>query len=312
MEVLKPIDLTQKHPQVLLVGNGLTRSTGYSWHDFINNCAKDKIDIEKYKKDNVFQIPNTILSLTVMETDDVQRHRRYIENLNKINYISNPHIDKLVKLPVDSILTTNYTYEIEYAIRDNYPDLTDNSKKKYAVAIKSDAKYLVHTYNAFNEFPPIWHIHGEARRKSSLILSHDEYARLTNKIIEYCNKRKDDYSIYNRDIHVKSWIDYFILGDLYILGFGFDFAEFDLWWLINRRIREKETKGKIYFYEPKTKDNKYKLLAMEDMGIKVESLGIEIEEKDENADRKYNDFYNKAIDDIANKMGVKHNGNIKM
>ena len=51
---------------------------------------------------------------------------------------------------------------------------------------------------------------------------------------------------------------------------------------------------------------------MEDMGIKVESLGIEIEEKDENADRKYNDFYNKAIDDIANKMGVKHNGNIKM
>ena len=217
-----------------------------------------------------------------------------------------------MKLPVDSILTTNYTYEIEYAIRDNYPDLTDNSKKKYAVAIKSDSKYLVHTYNAFDEFPPIWHIHGEARRKSSLILSHDEYARLTNKIIEYCNKRKDDYTVYNQDIHIKSWIDYFILGDLYILGFGFDFAEFDLWWLINRRIREKETKGKIYFYEPKTKDNKYKLLAMEDMGIKVESLGIEIEEKDENADRKYNDFYNKAIDDIANKMGVKHNGNIKM
>ena len=312
MEVLKVIDLTQKHPQVLLVGNGLTRSTGYSWHDFINSCAKDNVNIEKYKKDNVFQIPNTILSLAVMETDDVQRHRRYIEKLNKINYISNPYIDKLVKLPVDSILTTNYTYEIEYAIRDNYPDLTDNSKKKYAVAIKSDAKYLVHTYNAFDEFPPIWHIHGEARRKSSLILSHDEYARLTNKIIEYCNKRKDDYSIYNQDIHMKSWIDYFILGDLYILGFGFDFAEFDLWWLINRRIRETALQSKICFYEPETEDNKYKLLAMRDMGINVESLGIRIDAGETDKNSKYEDFYNKAIDDIASKIGVKNNGNIKM
>lgn len=308
MNFIKKINLTQNRPQVLLIGNGPTRSAGYTWHEFIKSCAREDIDVEKYRNGNGFHLPNTVLSLAVMDRDDSIRHNRYIKELNTIKYKENSYINKLLKIPFDSILTTNYTYEIEYAIKSNYPQLTEVSKKKYAASLKPDAKYLIHTYNAFENKPPIWHIHGEVRRKNSLILSHDEYARLTNKIIEYSNTRKDDYVFYNQDIHVKSWIDYFILGDLYILGFGFDYAEFDLWWLVNRRLREKANCGEIYFYEPEVEENHYKLLAMKDMGIKVETLNIKISADEKDSEIKYNDFYNKAILDIAVKVGGNRNG----
>ena len=101
---------------------------------------------------------------------------------------------------------------------------------------------------------------------------------------------------------MKSWIDYFILGDLYILGFGFDFAEFDLWWLVNRKLREKADCGEIYFYEPETKDNYYKLLAMSDMGIHIESLDTKIGEDEKDKNSKYDAFYNEAIADITLKV----------
>lgn len=312
MEEIKSLDITQKYPQVLLMGNGLTRNTGYTWHDFIKSCAKENAEIEKYKKGDTFQVPNTILSLAVMESDDELRHKKYISKLKKIKYTPNLYIDRLIKIPFDSILTTNYTYEIEYAMKNSYPGLSDNAKAYYSKSSENDAKYLIHTYNRFENFPPVWHIHGETRRKSSLILSHEEYARETNKIVEYCNSRKNYYEKYSQDIHVKSWIDYFILGDIYILGLGFDFSEFDLWWLINRRVREKSPKGNIYFYEPENDDNKYKLAAMNDIGIKVESFGICIEKNDGDINAKYSDFYSKAIDDIAQKTGEKQNGSNKM
>lgn len=307
MEKLKVVDLTQNYPQVLFLGNGLTRSNGYSWHEFIKSCSRIDADIDRYKKGNEFKIPNTILSMIAMDMDDATRHKRYKNKLDEIKYQPNPYINRLLTLPFDSILTTNYTYELEYAMKSDYPDLKDKAKTTYSVQTEKDNKYLIHTYNYFENYPPIWHIHGEARRKSSLILSHDEYARLTNKIIEFCNERKDYYTEHSQDLQTKSWIEYMILGDLYVLGFGFDFAEFDLWWIINRRMREKAQCGDIYFYEPETDDNIYKLSAMRDIGIKVESLGIKIKEDDDNSikNAKYNDFYAKAVDDIATKITIK-------
>lgn len=300
IEKLKSTDLTKRYPQVLLAGNGLVRKYGYSWHDFITKCVKKADDINKYTKGESFQIPNTILSIALIDCNDKIRHDRYEDSLKQLTYKENPFIDKIINLPFDSILTTNYTYDIEYAIKGNYPGLSNEAKNNYAHAVKKDAKYLIHTYNEFKDYPPIWHIHGEARRKSSLILSHEEYARLINKIVEYSNSRKNDYEKYHNDVDMQSWVDYFILGDLYILGFGFDYTEFDLWWLINRRMREKAKTGKIYFYEPKSDGNYYKQNAMKKMGINVETLGMEI--ISDNDSSKYDDFYNKAIADIECKV----------
>lgn len=52
---------------------------------------------------------------------------------------------------------------------------------------------------------------------------------------------------------IYSWADVFFMTDLHIIGFGLDFAELDIWWLLNRRIRlnkdyDNPVKNKIYYY----------------------------------------------------------------
>lgn len=304
----KSFNLDKKYPQVILVGNGITRGSGIEWTKLIEKCARPGIDISSYKKDKRFLVPNNILTLAALIVDDTKRHNSYSEQLSKIEYTNNELINKLIALPGDAILTTNYTYELEYSIDNKYPSLTDESKRqymRYASSRKIQEKYLVRTYNKINDSSPdIWHIHGEIRRKSSLILSHEEYAKLVNKIIEYIQGRSDEYEKHRLDLKIKSWIDYFILADLYIVGFGFDFSEFDLWYLLNRRLREKTKTGRIFFYEPIEADNYYKVKALRDIGVKVEDFGIDVT-KCENSDDKakmYSEFYSKAIEDIYSKM----------
>ena len=50
----------------------------------------------------------------------------------------------------------------------------------------------------------------------------------------------------------QSWVDYFMLGNVYIVGLGLDPSEADLWWLINCKKRHKNDLcgGEIHWFEP--------------------------------------------------------------
>lgn len=299
----KVFDLTQRRPQVLLVGNGLSKKIG--WKQFIKNVATK--DIEKYYDNDRFQLPNLILSSVVTDVDDSKRKNQYIKELANYEYCPSKQIRDLFNSCFDAVLTTNYTYELEYNLKSAYCNISDTEKREqFAKTTKSeyDSKYLVHTFNQINNGDNscnIWHIHGECRRKSSLIFTHDEYARLMGEIIKYNKIIGNKYYNCYKNLEFKSWIDYFIMGDLYILGQGFDFSEFDLWWLLLRRIREKAGIGTVFFYEPKSNDSKYKLLALSDLGVQIESLGYEIDNT-KDCDKQYKAFYDAAIKDISNKV----------
>ena len=195
-------------------------------------------------------------------------------------------------------MTTNFTYELEAELHPGYPGLTTESKRKYAYTTgdTKDAKYLLRTYNRL-EKRDIWHIHGELRRPSSIILSHDEYARLVHRILAYNENRGRDYEKYKNELKFKSWVDYFLVGDVYTLGLGLDFSEFDLWWLLGRRLRERAGCGKYIFYEPEKTDNHYKLLALQDAGVEVRSCGVTIRDGSD-----YARFYALAIEDIKSQV----------
>lgn len=299
----KKFDLTHKRPQVLLLGNGLSRQIG--WKQFIESVANK--DIEKYYKDKEPQLPNLILTSTVTDIDDSTRQSRYIKSLSDYKCNPSEQIKRLLNINFDAILTTNYTYELEYNLKSGYCSISANTKReRYAKTTESeyDSKYFIHTFNRVSNgeiSQDIWHIHGEQRRKSSLVLTHDEYARLMGQIIDYNNGIRNKFYYYYDNLKFKSWIDYFVMGDLYILGQGFDFAEFDLWWLLLRRIRERAETGKIIFYEPEKKDNKYKLLALEDLGVKTETFGCTINTS-KDIDQQYKNFYDEAISDIQEKV----------
>jgi hypothetical protein len=101
-----------------------------------------------------------------------------------------------------------------------------------------------------------------------------------------------------KPIYEKSWLDSFVIGDVYILGFGFNFAEYDLWWLLNRKKRERARHGKVYFYEAYD-DNEIpaKIALLKAYDVETCNLGIKKCETGEFAN-----FYQLALDDIKNKM----------
>ena len=40
-----------------------------------------------------------------------------------------------------------------------------------------------------------------------------------------------------KDKSIISWIDLMFTTDVYIVGFGMDFSEQDIWWILNKRQR---------------------------------------------------------------------------
>lgn len=299
---IKYYNLNCKKPQVLLVGNGLVYQNDFSWDNFIKKISKES------KPDTLTDgIPYSIKATTIANVSDKTRHNDYCKAFSEYKYSSFDNLNQLLKIPFDSILTTNYTYEIENHLYKNYYLLSNETKRKKSIctAKKSEAKYLLRTYNRLSrgvQTHDIWHIHGEIRRKSSIILTHDEYARLTKNILEYLDKIRNSYDEYYEDVKFKSWIDYFIMGDIYIVGLGLDFSEFDLWWLLNRRMRENAKIGNIYFYEPKSEQSEAKISVLECMGVKCENFSMLKPSKDNELTAFYDEFYKKVIVDINQKV----------
>lgn len=187
----------------------------------------------------------------------------------------------------DEILTTNYSYELELAALNCDRFSSDNRLKNMSTHTcevkKSEAKYMLHTYNSVNYSGSenhIWHIHGEARKPNSMILGHYYYANYLCRLKEISDKRKNIYQMNQRDNKetiINSWFDAFVMGDVYIIGFGFSLSELDLWWLLNRKKREKANHGRVYFYEivgskPEEYAQKAKYELLKAMGCEVEVI----------------------------------------
>ena len=83
------------------------------------------------------------------------------------------------------------------------------------------------------------------------------------------------------------------MGDVYILGSGLDYTEFDLWWLFSRRAREKAQVGKYVYYEPEEVSEEKKQI-LELLGIEWKSLDFIKHKK-----IKYSQFYDEVIEDLS-------------
>lgn len=315
----KIYNLEDRRPQVLLLGNGLVYDEGISWSELLRSIRREEASLEGLwegeEDSGKPTVPNNIFCDATAIVKDRERQNACVkafstaQKKNKASAGSaakcGNHDDDLIQLFLslcpDAILTTNYTYQIEDRIRPGYSALSNDTKRKYAYnggARTKDGRFIIRTRNVFGEdLPEIWHIHGELRRKSSLVLTHDEYFREVKYIYDYNAKRGNDYLEFRNDFKVKSWIDYFMIADIYVVGLSFDFSEFDLWWLLNRRQRENAGVGNICFYEMEDKDTYSKICALRQMKVEPYSLGYK------KTDQQYNAFYKAVAEDIKEKMG---------
>ena len=298
--------MADKRMKILLLGNGLLQSFGgESWKGFLEGIRK-RDDLPPSDKINCPEPLKAIL-LTNDQVDVAMREKcDKILNGDAISLNLATTLQRILNMGFDHILTTNYTYELEQAAV--FPKkLTENMLKKMTTGTleRAEPKYLIHTYNRVERdgtVNKIWHIHGEARKPDSTILGHYYYGNSLFKIKEAAEDLPRVAS--NDGEEAKSWVEAFLLADVYCLGFGYGLAEFDLWWLLNRKAREKRNTGKLYFYEPKDDGQKeklelFRLMKKTDGTPLVESISLGYC-KEKNPD--WTQFYLDAIADISEAM----------
>ena len=199
--------------------------------------------------------------------------------------------DYLRKNNVCDIITTNYDKGIEILLCDlcGYKQITEDgvsaevvySIRTHKVFISKDSKHRIR----------LWKIHGDLDRIKSVTLGFDQYCGALSKIESYI-KGKYEYEVCNEKRKCKapmiekcrtgefddiSWAELFFKSNVYIVGFGMDFSEIDIWWILNKRARFKAEGSQIknsiiYLYDKKYKKDQNVLDALNAFDVECREI----------------------------------------
>ena len=286
-------------PSCLLIGNGINRRFyDESWEQIIKkelinskqNCTYEEIR----------DMPATMQIVVATRDNVANRMKDLSERLMDLNMSEErvQFLQELLGLPVDDILTANYSFEMEAA--SGMP----LSKKIYSRALKSSfdlenkhKQFRLFQYYESEKQKRIWHIHGDAAKPDTMLMGHYYYAKQLRAIQDCVPKTVRRYQICQKNgepFQPYSWVDQFLTGDVYVLGLGMYMCEADLWYLACCKKRNfPETK--TYFYDLAINDLcKQKLL---------EAYNIEIIDGTILGATSYEtDFYPKAMNHVHNKI----------
>ena len=267
---------------VLLLGNGLNRSYnkhGVSWTKLLEIMTVNK-DIPNHIE---LPFPLEIVLRTNDHVDQVlrQQHEKLYGNVEDVDYRS--MLIELLTMGFDDILTTNYDYSLEMSAssyRGNFDNWLKKTVKHTNEVNRVEKIYLLHTYQlvkANGIENRVWHIHGEARKPSTMVIGHYMYINLVSKWRDKLINRNKQYMNWDFSKPSDCWLDSFVLGNVYILGLGMDYSEMDLWGLIKRKKREKaEPHGKVIYYEPHTPGNETKYALLKAYDVEIRDLGYRL------------------------------------
>lgn len=287
----------------LLYGNGINITMGApSWGKLLKKVFSSK------EKETLEGVPSTITYETLfMEMPKTVRNnteynvKRSV--VHKLKSFQGNLLKKMSSIPFDAYMTTNYDQSLEYYLNNK----DKNLKTK-------EIRFSLFRKNACekNGMPiNIWHIHGDVKAPASIMLGFDQYCRYLRRIELYVlGKLKGISEVpleqriveIQNDINVKSWIDLFFLSDIYIVGFGLDYSEIDIWWLLCHRARlirkGMNIKNHIFFYDPFVSPAKRNVL--EALGVQViDGLSYYKNSTEENF---YKKWYNNVFDSIERKI----------
>ena len=237
---------------VLLLGNGINQAEGLSpkWEELLRRIAGE------YSFAPEESLSNT-LGYEMLENQILQRHpglsmteiHRKIaagvetgQMLQKTDWTNTVH-DRLMKLPVRTVLTTNYDYALERSVDPGFRHAYNTRETTYSLRRCQRAGDRT-----------FYHIHGECGYPRSICLGFEHYAGSLQRIREGIvsptaltdQAKKDGHTYLLADIlkglrpkPEPSWIYDFFTEDMYILGLNLDACEIDLWWLLSYRAKQK-------------------------------------------------------------------------
>lgn len=192
------------------------------------------------------------------------RNEMAASNIKKSVYGLEDFGESLKKYNIDNIITSNLDKGIENVLteKNGFHELwprninRDNGEKIYSIRRNvrlSDGNHTV----------KIWKIHGDYDNIASISLGFDQYCGSLSKMKEYINgsyvsssgikcevpiydkcimkysnqEKEDENKKEDKAFDEISWIELFFNSNVYIAGFGLDFSEIDIWWLLDKRSR---------------------------------------------------------------------------
>lgn len=248
----------------LLLGNGINLLTAgaHDWKSVLTGLS------EKYGLNDVMTHyrykPFTLIYEEIALRIGIPEKRREIDLKRDVCDLMkrmrrNKYHAKLLDAPVKHILTTNYDYSIARSGGSNGTRANLRPETRYNVFRRRS------TNNKW-----IWHIHGELDAPNTITLGHEQYSGQLQKVREYAtsdrrdkNKIKSPFKLGQDDFDDRdepySWVDVFFRDDIHIAGFGLEYNEIEIWWLLSYKERLRQRSGfevgKTCFYHAQKSDD---------------------------------------------------------
>lgn len=291
--------MLNNRPKCLLIGNGINRYfKEQSWEEMI----KEELSVSEQdcSFEDIKNMPST-MQIVVATRDQVDVRMKYLsDHLMNLNMTAEKiaFLQGLENLPVDDILTTNYSFELEATCGMQLRKTTYSASLKSSFELENKDKRLrLFQYYETPNQKRIWHIHGDVAKPDTMLMGHYYYAKQLRAVqdcvaksvrrYQYCQKENLPFAAY-------SWIDQFLVGDVYILGLGMYMCETDLWYLACCKKRNFPD-TKIYFYDLEIKEISQRKL-MEAYNIQI------VEGKKIGAISYETNYYQTALADMRRRM----------
>ena len=306
----------------ILYGNGLNllNEGTPSWDDLLKDIAKERLDTS---------IPNTLKYEAVILKQPYREKPLRLQSIDgdylftkegKRLFTSGEVIELLLKKDIAErvkLFEPNEVYDlvselpVKHFMTTNYDNTLIKQRGKDAVKVRfrQEQIYSIRRHYTLEGNQQYWPIHGNMDSPRSIMLGFDHYCGALSKVESYV---KGGYempevgritSVTKRleegvnEIH--SWIDLFFCSDVHIIGLGLDYAEMDLWWILNKRRRIKQKyegviKNRIIYYPVEDiAEDKRQLLN----GFDVEICGLGKYSKNE-----YKRIYKEQLQNMKNRM----------
>ncbi len=276
------INISEVIMSTLLLGNGLNRSEkcSVSWIKLLEDLQTPE-DAQFFENSLTFGYDLTaIKSQAAPEKADLKQivagkvESDFVQKLKDGSLKPEKTLHAgFLRLPFDTILTTNYDYILE-----RIADPAFEPQRSTKETLYSRYRYQL----AGNK--PVYHIHGEAKYRKSICLGFEHYAGSLEKIRGDLVRTTGKNNFRLMDVlkngeQPPEWYYRFFTDDVYMVGFGFDESELDLWWLLDYRRSESKiwnlVRNRIVYFDTDEQKNRESTQCRRRNAL-LEAFGVEV------------------------------------
>lgn len=297
----------------LLIGNGLNNclKDSIKWSDLLEGIAKEYG--VKYNGNIPMPLEFECIVNQILKNEEAPSPKIYraikekvAEKVNGITIGEKCIHHKLLRLPVDAIMTTNYDNLLEHIYNPEYKYSGDR-KNTYRFDCISKQKGI-----------PFYHIHGYADVPKTICLGYEHYMGVVENLRWEINTKENNeggkmkivQSLKDRSRLKDTWYERFYTDNISVVGLGLTESEVDLWWLITHRAYlfysnyhdvRKELTNRITYYDIVDPANQERLFQKKKIQYMLTNANVEVQTLNLGQDcSSYEDGYEMIFEMIKN------------